>query len=247
MGWTIGVDVGGTFTDFYAADDQGTVFVHKTSSTPANPAEAILNGLTVLCEKNGIPLDRIDRLSHGTTVCTNALIQRKGSSVSLVTTKGFRDLLEIGRQTRPHMYDLQKDYPAPLAMREHRFELDERIGAAGEVVRAPDDADIEAIIDAVIASGTKACAVGFLFAFRNSEHEQRFALALHARAPEIAVSLSSEVQPEFREYERLSTTVLNAYLQPVMWEYLQDTGENGVSEDRAPSCNPWHQSVERRV
>ncbi len=231
MGWTIGVDVGGTFTDFYAADDRGAVFVHKTASTPANPAEAILNGLTVLCEKNGIPLDRIDRLSHGTTVCTNALIQRKGSSVSLVTTKGFRDLLEIGRQTRPHMYDLQKDHPAPLARREHRFELDERIGAAGEVVRVPDDADIEAVIDAVVASGTKACAVGFLFAFRNSEHEKRFALALHARAPEIAVSLSSEVQPEFREYERLSTTVLNAYLQPIMSHYMKTLVEG--MEDRA--------------
>ena len=229
MGWTIGVDVGGTFTDFYAADDRGAVFVHKTSSTPANPAEAILNGLRALCEKNAIPMDRIDRVSHGTTVCTNALIQRSGSGVSLVTTKGFRDLLEIGRQTRPHMYDLQKDHPAPLADREHRFELDERIGAAGEVVRAPDDADIEAVVEAVLASGTKACAVGFLFAFRNPEHEQRFALAFRARAPEITISLSSEVQPEFREYERLSTTVLNAYLQPIMSHYME-TLVTGVEE-----------------
>ncbi|MGI9486680.1 MAG: hydantoinase/oxoprolinase family protein [Geminicoccaceae bacterium] len=229
MGWTIGVDVGGTFTDFYAADDQGAICVHKTSSTPANPAEAILNGLRALCEKNAIPLDRIDRVSHGTTVCTNALIQRSGTGVALVTTKGFRDLLEIGRQTRPHMYDLQKDHPAPLADREHRFELDERIGAAGEVVRAPDDADIEAVIDAVLASRTKACAVGFLFAFRNPEHEQQFAAAFRARAPEVKVSLSSEVQPEFREYERLSTTVLNAYLQPIMSHYME-TLVTGVEE-----------------
>ncbi len=235
MGWTIGVDVGGTFTDFYAANDEAGIFhVGKTPSTPANPAQAILSGLSALCERYEIPLDAIGRLSHGTTVGTNALIQRTGSGVALVTTKGFRDLLEIGRQTRPHMYNLQNDHPAPLADREHRIELDERIGAQGEVVRSPTDADIDAAIDAVIASGCGACAIGFLFAFRNSEHEEKFAAALRMRAPEIAVSLSSEVQPEFREYERLSTTVLNAYLQPVMWEYLQ-TLENGVAES-APNA-----------
>ena len=236
MSWTIGVDVGGTFTDFYAADDDSGVFrVHKTSSTPSNPADAILKGLIALCEKHAIPLDEIKRLSHGTTVGTNALIQRTGSGVALVTTKGFRDLLEIGRQTRPHMYDLQKDHPAPLANREHRIELDERIGAQGEIVRSPTDADINAAVDAVIDSGTGACAIGFLFAFRNSKHEEKFAAALRKRAPQIAMSLSSEVQPEFREYERLSTTVLNAYLQPVMRHYLQ-TLEDGVA-DRAPNAS----------
>ena len=236
MGWTIGVDVGGTFTDFYAASEEpGVYFVHKTSSTPSNPADAILNGLVALCEKHDIPMDRIERVSHGTTVCTNALIQRTGKRVALVTTKGFRDLLEIGRQTRPHMYDLQSDHPAPLAEREHRFELDERIGAAGEVVRAPSEAEIDRVIDAVIASGAEACAVGFLFAFRNPEHEQKFAAAFRKRAPEIALSLSSEVQPEFREYERLSTTVLNAYLQPIILNYIK-TLVAGVAE-RAPNAS----------
>ena len=120
MGWTVGVDVGGTFTDFFAAKgDEGLIHVYKTSSTPSNPAEAILNGLDAMCEKFDIPMDQIDRLSHGTTVGTNALIQRTGSRVALVTTKGFRDLLEIGRQTRPHMYDLQIDHPEPLVGREH--------------------------------------------------------------------------------------------------------------------------------
>ena len=114
MGWTIGVDVGGTFTDFYAANNAAGIFhVYKTSSTPLNPADAILNGIDAMCEKFDIPKERIERVSHGTTVGTNALIQRSGSRVALITTKGFRDLLEIGRQTRPHMYDLQKDYPAP--------------------------------------------------------------------------------------------------------------------------------------
>ena len=230
MSWTIGVDVGGTFTDFYAANDTtGIVYVGKTPSTPANPAEAILTGLVALCEQNGIPLNEIRRLSHGTTVGTNALIQRTGSRVALITTQGFRDLLEIGRQTRPHMYDLHKDHPAPLVDREHRIELGERIGAAGEVVRAPDDDEIAAAVEAVVVAGAAACAVGFLFAFRNPAHEQKVAAALRARAPGIAISLSSEVQPEFREYERLSTTVLNAYLQPIMGEYMQ-TLEHGVAE-----------------
>lgn len=235
MGWTIGVDVGGTFTDFFAScDETGTFHVGKTPSTPANPAQAILTGLVALCERFEIPLDQIGRLSHGTTVGTNALIQRTGSPVALITTKGFGDLLEIGRQTRPHMYDLQKDHPAPLVEREHRIELSERIGAAGEVVKSPDDEEIAAAVDAAIASGAAACAIGFLFAFRNPQHERRVAAALRERTAEMAISISSEVQPEFREYERLSTTVLNAYLQPVLGEYLQ-TLEQGVA-DRAPGA-----------
>ncbi len=230
MSWTIGVDVGGTFTDFYAAnDEEGRFHVGKTPSTPANPAEAILTGLVALCERHGIPLGEIDRLSHGTTVGTNALIQRRGNRVALITTEGFRDLLEIGRQTRPHMYDLQQDHPAPLVEREHRIELRERIGARGEIVRAPEDGDIEAVVDQVIATGAVACAIGFLFAFRNPEHERKVAAVLRRRAPDISISLSSEVQPEFREYERISTTVLNAYLQPVMGDYLE-TLEGGVKE-----------------
>lgn len=229
MTWTIGVDVGGTFTDFYAANEEtGEIHVHKTSSTPTNPADAILNGLTAICANHNIPMIDIERLSHGTTVGTNALIQRTGSKVALVATKGFKDLLEIGRQTRPHMYNLQVDHPAPLVDREDRIELNERLGAQGEVVRAPSDVDIAMAVDRVVASGAGACAVGFLFSFRNSKHERKFAEALAARAPDIAISVSSEVQPEFREYERLSTTVLNAYLQPVMSDYLQ-TLEEGVA------------------
>jgi N-methylhydantoinase A len=134
MSWTIGVDVGGTFTDFHASNDvTGAFHVGKTPSTPSNPAEAILTGLGALCSQFDIPLIEIERLSHGTTVGTNALIQRAGRRVALITTKGFRDLLEIGRQTRPHMYDLQEDYPAPLVEREHRIELAERIGPDGGV------------------------------------------------------------------------------------------------------------------
>lgn len=235
MSWAVGVDVGGTFTDFFAVNSEtGALHVHKTSSTPANPAEAVLNGLLELCDKHDIPLGDVTRLSHGTTVGTNALIQRSGGHVALITTKGFRDLLEIGRQTRPHMYDLYADHPQALVSRESRFELDERVGPAGEVVTAPDDADIATAVQQVRESGAVACAVGFLFSFRNPAHEEQVVAALAAALPDVSVSRSSEVQPEFREYERLSTTVLNAYLQPIMSRYLQ-TLEDGIA-GQAPNA-----------
>ena len=230
MAWTIGVDVGGTFTDFYALNEAtGAVRVGKRPSTPDDPGRAILQGLQEVAGEHGIQLGEVRRFSHGTTVATNALIQRKGGRVALVTTKGFRDLLEIGRQTRPHMYDLYKDHPPALVPRQHRFELDERIDAAGKALRAPDDAAIAEIVERVKASGARACAVCFLFAFLNPEHERRVGAALRAADPDLLVSLSSEVQPEFREYERFSTTVLNAYLQSVMHDYIHRL-EDGLAE-----------------
>lgn len=230
MAWTIGVDVGGTFTDFYALDEEtGAVRVGKRPSTPDDPGRAILQGLAEVAEEHGIPLDKVRRFSHGTTVATNALIQRKGGKVALITTKGFRDLLEIGRQTRPHMYDLYKDHPPALVPRQHRFELDERIDATGAPLRAPDDKAIAAVVEQVRASGARACAICFLFAFLNPEHERKVGAALRKVDPDLLVSLSSEVQPEFREYERFSTTVLNAYLQSVMHDYIRRL-EEGLAE-----------------
>ena len=230
MTWTVGVDVGGTFTDFYALDEaSGRVRVGKRPSTPDDPGRAILQGLAEVAQEHDIPLADVGRFSHGTTVGTNALIQRKGGKVALVTTRGFRDLLEIGRQTRPHMYDLYKDHPPALVPRQHRFELDERIDAEGAVLREPDDAAIAAIVEQVKASGARACAVCFLFAFLNPDHERRVADALRKADPGLLVSLSSEVQPEFREYERFSTTVLNAYLQSVMHDYIRRL-EDGLAD-----------------
>ena len=235
MGWTIGVDVGGTFNDFYALNNlTGDYHVYKTSSTPSNPADAMLTGIDALCTKHNILQKEITRVSHGTTVGTNALIQRTGSRVALVTTKGFRDLLEIGRQTRPHMYDLQADHPFPLVDRRDRIELNERIGAEGNIVRAPNKNDIKRAVDEVIATGAEACAIGFVFSFLNDEHERIFTKELKSRAPEISISVSSEVRPEFREYERLSTTTLNAYLQTSIANYLK-TLEEGISQ-RAPNA-----------
>lgn len=226
MSWFIGVDVGGTFTDFHCLNElTGEAFVHKAPSTPDNPARAIVTGVEAVAERLGIDYAQLRRLAHGTTVATNALIQRRGGKVALVTTKGFRDLLEIGRQIRPHMYSLQEDHPEPLVPRHWRFEVAERMTAQGTAETPLDEKDLTKVAEAIKAAKVDAVAVGFLFSFLNPEHERKAAEALAKALPGIHVSRSSEVQPEFREYERSSTTVLNAYLQPVLARYLADLGE----------------------
>ncbi len=222
MTWSIGVDAGGTFTDFFARDGAtGRVVRHKRASTPDDPSRAILDGLRELADQGGIDLGAIGHLGHGTTVGTNALIQRNGGRVALVTTRGFRDLLEIGRQTRPHMFDLQRDAPPPVVPRARRLELAERVTAAGEVLTAPHPAEVAAMAEAVRATGAQAVAVCFLFSHLTPDHERQVGAAIEAALPGVPVSLSSEVRPEFREYERFTTTAINAYLQPVMGRYVR--------------------------
>lgn len=221
MSWLIGVDVGGTFTDFFAAHaDDGRVLYFKRPSTPQNPGEAIVTGLRDMCAELEIDPGTIQRLCHGTTVATNALIQRQGGKIAMITTEGFRDLLEIGRQTRPHMFSLQQDHPDPLVPRNRRFEVTERIDAGGKAITPLDENTVAAALERVGQSGADACAVCGLFSFLNDDHEKRIGEMISARFPHMRISLSSRVRPEFREYERFSTTVLNAYLQPVMGGYL---------------------------
>ncbi|MEI6722271.1 MAG: hydantoinase/oxoprolinase family protein [Betaproteobacteria bacterium] len=221
MGWTIGVDVGGTFTDLFAVNDEtGDIRLWKRPSTPENPAGAVASGVQELASAHGISLRDVTRLAHGTTVATNALIQRRGRPVALITTRGFRDLVEIGRQTRPHIYDLQLDYPAPLVPRHRRLEVTERIIASGAVHVPLDMGEVEEAIARIQEMKVESVAVCFLFAFLNPDHERRVADLIRARAPGIHVSTSSEVQPEFREYERFTTTIINAYLQPILSHYM---------------------------
>lgn len=235
MSWTIGVDVGGTFTDFYVLDSSTQrVLVHKRPSTPDDPSRAILAGLTEMGDAFGIDVASVSRFAHGTTVATNALIERSGGTVAMITTKGFRDLLEIGRQVRPKIYDLKADAPPPVVPRELRFEVKERIGPCGEVLVALSDAEIDRLVEAVAVSGADCCAVCLLFSFLNPEHERRIGAALRKRLPQLRVSLSCEVQPEFREYERFSTTVLNAYLQPKVSRYMAHLAAE--LESRAPNA-----------
>ncbi|VDC25087.1 hydantoinase/oxoprolinase family protein [Pseudogemmobacter humi] len=220
--WIVGCDVGGTFTDFCARETaSGRTVIHKRPSTPDDPSRAVLNGLRELAELHSIDPASIGRFAHGTTVATNALLQRKGANVAVITTKGFRDLLEIGRQARPLIYDLQADAPAPLAARQFRFEIDERIGPAGEVIRPLTDEAVAAVIEEIRARpGIEAVAICLIFSFINPDHEQRIAAAIRAALPGVFVSVSSDVQPEFREFERFSTTLINAFLQPEVSSYM---------------------------
>jgi N-methylhydantoinase A len=200
--WFVGVDVGGTFTDFYAMNvEDGSVFLHKTPSTADDPSKAILNGLSQLLIDASIDVKDIIRLAHGTTVATNALIQRRGGNVAVVTTEGFKDLLEIGRQTRPKMYDLKADNPLPLSHRNMRFEVTERVGSKGQVIKPLTEKAIENVVQMVVDAGVDSCAVCLLFSFLMPEHEKIIGEKLKQRLPDLHISLSSEVQPEFREYE----------------------------------------------
>lgn len=226
--WVVGIDVGGTFTDIMAVNPvDHRRHVTKVPSTPGRPAAAMLAGVAQLCEEIGIRPTELARLAHGTTVATNALIQRRGAPLALITTEGFRDVLEIGRQVRPHMFDLHLDPPAPLVPRQRRFEARERITADGTVRVALDDAEIAKVVAEVAASCVQACAICLLFAFRNPEHEHRLRDALHAALPDLRISISSDVSPEFREFERFSTTVINAFVQPEMASYLGEL-ESGM-------------------
>ena len=227
----VGVDVGGTFTDFVAYDDDsGDSVTYKRSSTPRDPTDAVVDGLKVMLERFGIAKDSIAQVGHGTTVGTNTLIQRKGARVALITTKGFRDVLEIGRQTRPGFFDIYSDFPPAVVPRVRRFEADERIIADGSVRVPLTDSEVERVVSMALDSDVDAVAISLLFAYLTPDHEQRIGAALARRAPGKFISLSSEVQPEFREYERTSTTTQNAYLQPMMERYLKSLAARVASE-----------------
>ena len=217
----IGIDVGGTFTDFTLLEERGgRVIFHKVASTPADPSEAIALGIAQILTREAIAPADVAHVGHGTTVATNLVIERKGARAGLLTTKGFRDVLEIGRQTRPHLYDYGRGKPPPLVAREHRLELSERLNARGEVLNALDASELERAIGTLQRAGVAAIAVCLLHSYRNAQHERMVRVAIERLFPQAYVSISSEVLPEFREYERLSTTVLNAVVGPRMQTYL---------------------------
>jgi N-methylhydantoinase A len=219
--YRIGIDVGGTFTDFtLLAEHDGSVRFHKVASTPHDPSEAIATGIADLMATHGIDAQDIGHVGHGTTVATNLVIERKGARTGLITTRGFRDVLEIGRQTRPHLYDYRVAKPPPLARREHRLEVHERVNAAGEVLVPLNEAEVERAAETLAAEGVTSVAICFLHAYRRPEHERRARDIVERLMPSAYVSVSSEVLPEFREYERLSTTLLNAAVGPRMQRYL---------------------------
>ena len=217
----IGIDVGGTFTDLFMVDDHsGDTFRHKLSSTPDDPHEAPIRGIREILEKAGRKPQDVRFVGLGTTVATNALLERKGATTGLITTRGFRDLLEICRQTRPHVYDLTQHRPRPLVPRRLRLEIDERVAGDGSVVRPIDLTDVNRAAARLQSEGVTSVAVCFLNAYANPQHERQAVARLREIWPQVTVSASEELLPEFREYERLSSTVINAYLMPVMRGYL---------------------------
>ena len=224
MTLNIGVDVGGTFTDFVAKDSEsGMSIYYKRPSTPADPHRAIVDGLSELLEQNNISPTSVNLLLHGTTVGTNALIQGRVGKVALVTTRGFRDLLEIGRQVRPKVYNIHEDFPAPIVPRDRRFEVPERMGADGKIHVELDEEYLKNLVPELVASGAECVVVCFLHSYVYPGHEDRAVDVLKKELPDnFYVVGSTEVYPEFREYERFMTTVLNGALLTVMAEYLNN-------------------------
>lgn len=219
----IGIDVGGTFTDIVLVDDRsGRIWMTKTSTTRKSLADGVLAGVEKIFALSGQPRRAMEYFVHGTTIGTNALIEKKGARTGLLTTEGFRDVLEIGRIQRPKegLYDLFVDNPPPLVPRFLRQEVRERVDSQGAVVILLDEAQAKAAIQTLGEAEVESLTVSFLFSFLNPTHEQRVRELCLMLCPGVSLSLSSEVAPEFREYERTSTTVLNAYLQPVIERYL---------------------------
>jgi N-methylhydantoinase A len=231
----LGIDVGGTFTDLVLLTRDGSLVTRKVLSTSGNYADAIFAGIAEVLQEAGICGPNLKELIHGTTVATNAIIERRGARTGLVTTEGFRDLLEIGRLRLMRLYDMDQERPAPLVRRRWRFEVAERLDHRGEVIRPLDRDSLDRAIDGIAAENLESVAVCLIHAYANPKHEQAIAASIRERLPEVYLTLSSEVLPEIREFERTSTTVANAYVMPVMDRYLStlETGL-GAFEIRAP-------------
>ncbi len=215
----LGVDIGGTFTDV-VLEVGNTRHSAKVLTTYAAPEDAILQGMRQVCDTGRITPDSIDQIIHGTTLATNALIERRGAKTALITTKGFRDVIEMRTESRFEQYDLNLTLPEPLLPRNRRYVVAERLDARGEVLIPLDPTEVELLADELAMAGYESIAVGLLHAYANDRHEQMIRDVLARRLPDVMVSLSSEVSPQMREYERFNTTIANAFIKPLMKSYL---------------------------
>ncbi len=220
----IGIDIGGTFTDFLLLDSSGKRWHVKVRSTPTDPSIAVLEGLTKVLSQAKITHGKVQFLLHGTTVATNAVLQRKGGRTSLITTKGFEDILEIGRQQRSDLYDLFTERTPPLVKRNNIVSVEERILADGTIHHALTSEEVRRAVERA-TKNVDAVAVCLLFAYLNPIHEQLIQKEIHDLDPTLPITLSSTILAEYREYERMSTTVLNAYVTPVLNRYLEHLDE----------------------
>ena len=235
-GHLLAIDIGGTFTDLVLLDPSADALVaSKVLTTYPDPSAGVLAGVQDLFEEWQVEAGSVGRTVHGTTLITNALIERKGSRTGLITTAGFRDALEIGREGRYDIYDLFLERPAPLVERRRRREVPERVDASGAVLTPLDEEAVRQACAFFRAEGVEAVAIVFLHGYLNSAHEQRAQALVRRQLPDVAVAVSHQVAPEFREYERTSTTVANAYVQPLAARYLKGLEEGlGASGVRAP-------------
>ena len=228
----VGVDIGGTFTDIIFIGDEGAVFTKKVLSTPDDYSRAIIAGIQEVIEEHGLNASYIEEVVHGSTIVTNACIELTGAKIGVITTKGFRDVLEIARGRMPVMYDLLWSKPVPLAPRYLRLEVDERINTKGEILRPLDIEGAKAAIDKLVSLGAESVAVCLYNSPKNPVHEQKISEMIKERAPQLYVSLSTEVMPLIKEYERTSETAVNAYVMPLVATYLralrQELTEAGV-------------------
>jgi len=241
VAYRIGFDVGGTFTDFVLQSPSGELVTAKRLTTYPDPSEACLAGLDALVAAGGVAWADVAQAVHGTTLGSNVVIERKARGVGLLTTRGFRDVLVIGREKRYQVYDLQIEKPAPLIPRRLIGEVTERVLADGSVRTPLDEADARRAVRELVAQGVTTLAICLLHAYLNPAHEKRLAAIVAEEAPQVTVTLSHEVSPTFREYERTSTTVVNAYVMTAVRAYLAGpaacsarAGTGGASS----SCSP---------
>ncbi len=225
----LGADIGGTFTDVVLEID-GKSFSTKILTTYDAPERAIIEGMHKVCQKAGVTPAAIGRIIHGTTLATNALIERRGAKTALITTEGFRDTIEMRTESRFEQYDLNLVLPEPLLPRNRRYTLKERVGANGKVLIPLSRADVEALADRIAEANYESVAVGLIHSYLNPEHERMVRDVLLARLPGLSVSISSEVSPQMREYERFNTVVANAYVKPMMKRYLANLAAKMATE-----------------
>ncbi|WP_299738148.1 hydantoinase/oxoprolinase family protein [uncultured Roseobacter sp.] len=230
----LGVDIGGTFTDVVLEKD-GASFSTKVLTTYAAPENAIIDGMHQVCVKASITPDQIDQIIHGTTLATNALIERRGAKTALITTQGFRDVIEMRTESRFEQYDLNLTLPEPLLPRQRRYTLTERVDARGDVLIPLDRAEVERLAESIADAGYQSVAVGLIHSYLNDSHERMVREVLAEKLPGVMISLSSEVSPQMREYERFNTVVANAYIKPLMKSYLGRL--KGRLRDEGTRCN----------
>ncbi|WP_299632326.1 hydantoinase/oxoprolinase family protein [uncultured Roseobacter sp.] len=215
----VGVDIGGTFTDV-ALEHPGGLATCKVLTNYSQPEQAILDGIAQAAAQAGCDLAAIDQVIHGTTLVTNALIERRGAKLAFITTEGFRDVIEMRSENRFEQYDLNLTLPKPLVARRDRFTLNERMGPAGEVLLPLAEDDVAAMVERILAGGYEAVAIGLMHSYANDAHERQMAQALQAAAPQLSISISSVISPQMRELPRFNTVIANAYVQPQVADYL---------------------------